>query len=230
MKVLVGCPIYERGWVLNAWFDALDDWRSHVDLQFHFVYTEGEDDTLDIIRKRAGNHIVFPFDEGDHSKERNWGDKSRLETMADLRNALISQVNLTKPDFFLSLDSDILVAPWGQSKVLFETTYDAVAPLVYLGPGDIGNSFHFQGDHNRRIQKTRMYGVEQPVDVIAAAKLMKPLAYRNSVYGYDKYGEDFYWARGMKFANIRLAFNSSVIFKHVMSPDRLDVVDPRVGW
>jgi hypothetical protein len=230
MKVTVGCPIYERGWVLNAWFDALDDWREHVDLRFLFVYTESEDDTLDIIEKRAGTHIVFPYNDGDHSTKRNWGDQSRLETMADMRNFLISQVNLDRPDFFLSLDSDVLVAPWEQSGELFDTTFDAVAPLVYLGPGDIGNTFHFQGDHHRRVNKARMYGVEQPVDVIAAAKLMTPLAYRNSVYGYDKYGEDFYWARQMKIAGIRLAFNSHVIFKHVMSPDKLDAIDLRVGW
>lgn len=230
MKVTVGCPIYERGWVLNAWFDALDDWREHVDLRFLFVYTDSEDDTLDIITERAGSHLVFPYNEGDHSTKRNWGDQSRLETMADMRNFLISQVILNSPDFFLSLDSDILVAPWESSKVLFETTYDAVAPLVYLGAGDISNGFYFRGDHHRRLPQKRMYGVEQRIDVIAAAKLMKPLAYRNSIYGYNRYGEDFYWARELSRANISLAFNSSVSFKHIMSPDKLDVVDPRIGW
>lgn len=230
MKVVVGCPVYERAWVLEAWFDALEGWRKHVDLKFLFVYTDSEDKTLDIIKKRAGNHLVFPFNEGDHSKERNWGDQSRLETMADMRNFLLNQVNLDKPDFFLSLDSDILVAPWDQSKQLFETQYDVVAPLVYLGAGDIGNSFNFQGDHHRRISKNRMYDVEQRVDVVAAAKLMKPLAYRNSIYGYDRYGEDFYWAKEMKRAGISLALNSNVIFKHVMTPDKLDMIDLRVGW
>ncbi|GAF94457.1 unnamed protein product, partial [marine sediment metagenome] len=90
MKVVVGCPVYERGWVLNAWFDALEGWREHVDLKFLFVYTDSEDDTLDIIKKRAGSHLVFPFNDGDHSTQRNWGDQSRLETMADMRNFLIS--------------------------------------------------------------------------------------------------------------------------------------------
>lgn len=34
----------------------------------------------------------------------------------------------------------------------------------------------------------------------------------------------------MKRAGISLALNSNVIFKHVMTPDKLDMIDLRVGW
>lgn len=230
MKVVVGCPVYERAWVLNAWFDALDDWREHIDITFFFAYTDSKDGTRDIIKERADRSLIFEVDEGDHSTERNWGERSRLETLAMLRNHLLNQVELSSPNFYFSLDSDILVAPWKTSKVLFETEYDAIAPLVYLGPGDVANAFYFKGSHHTRVLNNRRYGGEQPVDVIAAAKLMTPKAYTNSLYGYDKYGEDFFWAKGMKEAGVRLALNSSVVFKHVMDKDRLDVIDPRVGW
>lgn len=231
MRVVVGCPIYEREWVLSAWFDALDDWREHVDLTFRFAYTASGDRTEVVIHNRAENFLLFPIDEGDHSTERNWGKQSRLETLAYMRNFLIAQVNLDKPDFYLSLDSDILVAPWEQSKVLFETEYDAISPLVFLGKGDIGNAWTLndRGGH-QRILAARRYGVEQRVDVIAAAKLMKPQAYEASRYGYDKYGEDFYWASEMRRDGLSMALNSSVIFKHVMDEDSLYQVDPRVGW
>jgi hypothetical protein len=230
VRVVVGCPVYEREWVLSAWFDALDDWRDHVDLHFRFVYTPGSDRTETILRNRAENYLIFPYEDGDHSTERNWGKRSRLETLAYMRNFLITQVRLDEPDWYLSLDSDILVSPWSESQALFDTLFDAVAPLVYLGPGDVSNAFMYQKDHHRRIPDGRRYGVDQKVDVIAAAKLMKPKAYNGSFYGYDKYGEDFYWARQMREQGITLALNSSVKWKHVMDRDSLYRVDQRLGW
>ena len=230
MKLIVGCPVYERAWVLDAWFDALEDWRDHADITFFFVYTDSLDETREVIEDRAWKKIVFTFNDGNHSTKRNWGDRTRLETLAEMRNFLIAQVNLDSPDFFLSLDSDILVAPWEQSQALFDTQYDAVAPLVYLGSGDISNAFNFHGDHHRRITESRRYGTDQRVDVIAAAKLMKPRAYQVSEYGYDRYGEDFYWAREMRRNGVQLGLNSSVVFKHIMERGQLDKVDRRLGW
>jgi len=153
--------------------------------------------------------------------------------MAAMRNALFSHVRSEGPAFYFSLDSDVLVAPWEDSQRLFESLrgeYDAISPLAFLGRGDIANAFHWRGDHITRLDRTKRYGVPQVADVLAAAILMTPAAYNLGSYGYDMLGEDIYWARTVKNEPIKLGFDSSVVFRHVMSREKLHMNDPRVPW
>jgi hypothetical protein len=226
-RVLVGCPVYERGWILDRWFAALKAWP--VQLDFVFAYTPGSDDTLDIIQGESSAHIILA-EEGDHSVERNWGQRSRIETLADMRNALLGYARRMGPAYYLSLDSDVLVAPWEESQRLFDTEFDAVSPLVYLGAGDVANAFHWRGDHVTRLGAKQRYGVPQTADVLCAAILMSPTAYNVGTYEYDLLGEDIAWARTVRHEPISLGFDSSVIFWHVMSKEDLHVNDPRVSW
>lgn len=230
-SVLVGCPVFERDWILDRWFDHLADWP--MELDFVFAFTPGEDGTLDIIHSRAPLAHIITVEQGDHSVERNWGQRSRVETLAALRNTLLSYVRAEKPAFYFSLDSDVLVAPWAHSHRLFESLkgqFDAISPLAYLGAGDISNAFHWRGDHVTRLDKKKRYGVPQVADVLAAAILMTPAAYNRGSYGYDMLGEDIYWAKTVKNEPIKLGFDSSVVFRHVMSEDKLHVKDSRVPW
>lgn len=231
IQVTVGCPVYERAWVLDRWFAALKSWP--VQLDYVFAFTPGADETLDILQREApGAHIILAED-GDHSVERNWGQRSRIETLADMRNAILSRVRGLKPRYFLSLDSDVLVAPWEDSQRLFSTVsqaYDAVSPLVYLGPGDISNAFYWRGDHISRLHKKKRYDMPQRVDVLCAAILMNRTAYNAGSYSYDMKGEDIAWAKSIRNQPVRLGYDSSVVFDHVMSREQLHVNDPRVPW
>lgn len=155
--------------------------------------------------------------------------------MAMLRNALLDVVRGEGPTSYFSLDSDVLAAPWESSRKLFEhleedPSIGAIAPLVYLGAGDIGNVFHWNGQHTRRLTRKQRYGVVQPVGAIAAAKLMTGNAYNYGEYGYHQLGEDIYWSDRMRKLKVPLAHDSSVVFRHVMSPDNLHVKDTRVPW
>ena len=224
----MACPVYERAWVLEQWFDHLDSWPLH--LSFVFAWTPGQDRTLDIIQERAASAHIIIADEGDHSTERDWGKRTRIETLADMRNALLAYARDVQPAFYFSLDSDVLVAPWEYSKRLFDTSFDAVAPLVYLGSGDTSNAFYWRGDgHISRVHKERHYAAQQRVDVIAAAVLMKPAAYNFGSYSYDMLGEDIAWAKSVR-DQVKVGFDSSVVYKHIMDPDKLHVKDVRVPW
>jgi len=204
-----------------------------VELDFVFAFTPGSDRTLDIIQARAPMAHIILTEEGDHSVERNWGKRSRVETLADMRNALFGFVRSEGPAFYFSLDSDVLVAPWEDSQRLFEALkrgFDAISPLAFLGKGDIANAFHWRGDHVTRLDSKKRYGVPQVADVLAAAILMSPAAYNRGSYGYDMLGEDIYWAKSVRNEPIKLGFDSSVVFRHVMSEENLHMKDTRVPW
>ncbi len=231
--VLVGCPVFERDWILERWFDHLEEWP--LELGFVFAYTPGSDATLDIIQSRAPGATIITVEDGDHSVERNWGVRSRLETLADMRNSILRTVRALGPDLYFSLDSDVLVAPWEETFTLFSSVrrggeYDAIAPLTYLGAGDVANAFHWRGDHLTRLDKKKRYDMPQTADVLCASILMNPTAYNAGTYGYDMLGEDIAWARSIRYEKVRLGFNSAVVYNHVMSRESLHVKDARVPW
>jgi hypothetical protein len=62
-----------------------------------------------------------------------------------------------------------------------------------------------------------------------AGVLMGPRAYAID-YRYDTSGEDVRWALNAKAAGVGLWWCASARAKHIMSPEGLDLVDPRVGW
>lgn len=229
--IIVGCPVYERAWVLNAWFDHLDVACEGYDIEFVFAYTPGTDDTGEILIERGsqiGPTQVMIVTEGDHSTKRNWANQSRLETMAMLRNVLLDRVIELQPDCYLSLDSDILVPPDIFPRLIAGlNSYDAVAPLVFLGSGQISNAFYYQGHVRRRVQ---IYNALQVCDVICAAKLMSPEVYNNVRYGYHPQGEDIAFSDSAKAVGYGLGIDTSLRCKHIMRPDQLEKPDARVGW
>ena len=143
MKLVVGCPVHERGWILPAWLEHLRDWKADIELVF--VVTPGEDETVDIIDNITWAPVhTFEMLEGTHGTERDWGNKDRLDTLVACREALRREAAVLEPDLFFSVDSDILVQGGSLPKLLYALAdYDAVSPLVYLSDhGDkITNAF-----------------------------------------------------------------------------------------
>jgi hypothetical protein len=227
--IIVGCPVYERAWVLNQWFDHLAN--TTQPLHFIFNYTPGTDNTLETITHRANKFASVEIIEtttGTHSTDRNWGERARIETLVDLRNNLLDAVCAQSPDYFFSLDSDILV-PKNVFTAMIEAVkhYDAVSPLVYLGQGSITNGFTYDGHVRRRL---KVYNALQVSHVICAAKFMTPDVYRNVRYEYHPQGEDIAWSDNARGAGFRLGVDSSVRCKHVMYRRQLEEVDSRVGF
>lgn len=235
--IAVGCPIYERAWILPTWLEHLRAWTDLVDMELVFVLTPGKDETYDIIDRIDWAPVhTYEMLSGSHSTKRNWGDKDRLETMVSLREALRREVAVIGPDFFLSLDSDILVTPPDLSpnniiRLLgdMDDKYDAVAALTFLAPygTDITNAFYMDKHVPRRV---KVYGALQPADILCAAVLMSPDVYLQVPYEYDRLGEDIGWSRNAKEAGFKLGIDTGVQFKHVMSKEKLHVTDGRIGW
>lgn len=227
MKVLVGCPVYQRGWILHQWFTHLK--APGVDISWVFVYTPSDDGTLQIIERHTADADVeiIEVTAGDHSIERNWSRESRIATMVELRNRLLEYAARKGLPYF-SLDSDILVPINWPFLVENLQEKDAVAPLAYLAEGPVSNAF-ISVKPNRRAP---IYNTLQPVVAICAAKMMsyRIVADPQVRYSLDPLGEDFAWSKAARTARYNLGFNSSIKCKHIMKPAQLSKIDQRIGW
>ena len=233
-RVLIGCPVYERGWILPTWlshieqvFDAAQWWQP----QFVFAYTPSSDDTHRVLDGIAYQKTILYHREGYHTTKRSW-PVQKIETMVAMRNRLLDFAYETKPDVYVSLDSDVLVT--SEFIKLLNWAYSnksgAISPLVYLGPGKTTNAFYFrQGRAAHRLPPDLSL---QRVSVICAAKFMglKLLLDQKVRYEPDSRGEDFGWSKSARKYGYQLYWDPAVAFKHVMARDKLHETDARIGW
>jgi hypothetical protein len=230
MSILVGCPVYKRGWVLPRWFEHVDKACAvaGVEPEFAFVVDPRDDETMDAITEYPGVGYVWGREEDEpHPDERKW-NTARWHWMVELRNDLLAIARAVQPDFFLSVDSDILLHP-DALKNMLETAEqaDAVGGKVYMTP--LGRQFPSYATLKTGGLKREESSDVFRTEIIMALKLMKPAAY-NVDYAFHEQGEDIGWSLACKEAGLVLKWDGRVASKHVMSPELLDVVDQRVGF
>lgn len=235
MRLLVGCPVRDRGWILGEWFDYLEHACGQANIIPEYVFISGAsyDNTDKVLYKRTRDRtaeLIHISDPGlPPGLDRSWG-RERLEFMVDVRNQLLGLVRESKPDLFLSLDSDILIHPEAIVNMI-ETVrdYDAVASRVYLHKNELitnwGNWIH----PNQRMRRGQDRGGVFPADILMAVKMMKPAAY-NVDYEFHFHGEDLGWSWACREAGLKFGVDARTISKHCLNRKMLDVVDPRVGY
>lgn len=229
-KLLIGCPVTDRNWILPTWFNHVEEACSvaGVEANFLFLVPEKDEETVDCIGEYSNTTIALESNEvyaGDH----HW-NQTRYKNMVELRNELLAWVRIKHPDYFLSLDSDILLHPEAIKNLLEDMeNYDywAVGSKCYLSR--TGTKFPNAGTWlGRGFRRADTRSVSK-VGVIMAAKMMKPEAY-NIDYRLHSMGEDLGWSAAVREAGGTLGFDGRVINKHVMDEFRLDQVDNRIGW
>lgn len=234
MKIAVGCPVANRAWSLSAWFQHVDAAFSVVDLTptFVFVLGDSEDDTEDVLHGllRGRRHVVVKSKELPASgAKRDWSE-SRYHFMVGVRNKLLDAVQRLAPEYFLSLDSDILLHPDAVGSLLRAGQDSwAVGGKLYMTPPPslYAPSFaKFKKDGG--LLRGDAHGI-MPVDVIMAMKLMTADAY-HVPYEFHPFGEDIGWSKAVKAAGGILLWDGRVCSKHITEPYWLDKVDPRLGW
>ena len=116
-SLLIGCPVTNRAWVLSTWFEYVRVACEQADLcpEFIFVCPRWDTETQDLVLAQDAD--VLLTDEPTPPKARNWAPP-RLHHMVTLRNQLLAQACRQRPEFFWSLDSDILPAPNALVEVL----------------------------------------------------------------------------------------------------------------
>ena len=244
-KVLVGCPIFERAWILPKWLDALAAETANVDLHVFFCMTQGKDKTGEIILQETtrGRFPVstIPFEGGIEDHSRNWTDEERVKTIAAKRNKLLEAVASVPHDYFLMLDSDVIVSPGGVASLIDTIKFDgfdAVCPRVW-----VWNAFYVAGRYEKgrvALLPRRERGVHA-VDVVtsSACMMVSRLSQDPAVrYGAAVRGRDFGWAPGhevngwnvseciwwskqAKAKTYRLGVNCNMTFDHRMTPAKI---------
>lgn len=193
--MIVGCPVYERSWVLPRWLRAVEKYLTPE--RYLFVYTPSEDRTGDVLHAWSKDHDtrIITYTEGAHGTDRDWSKKERITTLADMRNVMLDEVGMGSDEVFVSLDSDVVLTAGGFMHHMSE--WDVVGPTVALATDrTIINGFtHRRPDGYLVRAKPGWHG---RVDVLCAAKMMWIDVVRNVRYGYHPRGEDFFFAEQAK--------------------------------
>lgn len=247
MKIAVGCPIRNRAWILEEWVE-------HVRIAFDLagvkpwwafaigVGPSGRDDgtrrlVTDLYKKESGiwTEIAEP-----EIQDRRFWNLERYEQMANYRNRLLSLVQGTHPDYFLSLDSDILLHPATLMCLLetikadhfvqgVERKFDAVGGKAFLSDSSPNiTTYGTLSPNGGGLQRINSDGIF-PVQILMAVKLMAPTAY-NVNYCSNRFGEDIGWSLNCRDQGLTLGWDGRVTSKHIMDRANLTKVDARVGW
>lgn len=234
MNIAVGCPIQNRAFVFPSWLKSVRAAFDEIGVEPEYIFEYGDsfDETLSMLTTFEDGPL--PDVHGAYlqvGEQHGWTDARYVE-MAEIRNRLLGNVRALAPDYFLSLDSDILIAP-GVLPNLLETieTRDcgAVGGKLYMSStGRFNPSYGQLMTYSGGLRRDDAEGVF-PVDVIMAMKLMSPAAYHVDYQGHFQ-GEDIGWCIGCQQAGVKLIWDGRITSKHIMRPAMLDVIDERCGY
>ena len=226
----------DRAWIAKRWVKYLKRAAeaAEEDLAIAIVVPSHDDPTRNAVQEACLSNKIEVFldivDEQVRDDSRVW-NQGRYDHMAMLRNRLLDMVRLLEPKYFLSVDSDILVARDSISQMISDLDrFDAVAGKVWLHPShkDIVNWANLKRGEGSGIRRKNSVGCFE-VDCIMALKLMTKEAYWVDYYGHSQ-GEDFGWSENARAKGLKLGWDGSVPSKHIMSPQLLDQIDRRLGW
>lgn len=219
-KIVIGCPVANRDWCLPDWFDAIAE--QDMPIEVVCVYSDSQDNTEDILRER-GATIVHDERPGRPRNEIDghcWGEPKTYAYMASLRNILLDSV--LGADFFLSLDSDIILPKNGLEQLLFRLGTmpmgSVIAPAVNMTTNATAwNTMQWVDPSNPNLAN-RAVG-EPPagkVDVIMAAMLFDRKAITDCRWkGHDQ-GEDVGFSKYAAENNTPLWWTPEVKCRHLM--------------
>jgi hypothetical protein len=248
MKILLGCPIYKREWIIHHWIrDVL---TQSVDISnIGFVFEVSPDDTTIIevlqIWKNISKEIPYfnikvrdDIPHFEHEENTRKWTISKYENMVSLRNSLLQTAREVEPDFYFSLDSDILLENPNTLELLIahiKSGADAVSPLMFMTPiYDMYPSIMtWRNDGTNKALRQQSYPIGSyfQTDVIMAAKMMSKNVYQNVDYVVHEQGEDVGWSYECFKKDYKLFSASYIYAPHIMSQNMyarfLSEGDPR---
>ena len=233
-RLVIGCPVRKRDWVLPRW-------REHVLAAClragigdpPFVFVVGADD--DSVVQDWPNTTITTVEEEARPDKREWNG-TRYHHMIEIRNQLLKSVREVRPDYFLSLDSDILLHPdavanlletaeaypdaWAVGGKAYMTMENKAFPSYGMWTDGRNPDLGFQRDESADVFRA---------DVIMAIKLMRFRGYQSD-YRFHHWGEDTGWSASIALRGGQMWWDGRVTNKHVMRPDLLDTIDERIGF
>lgn len=235
MKILIGCPTYKRTWILPHWVRCLVTQSVSIsDIGFVFEVSPDDEQTLASLEAWRRIDSKIPYfnvkvrEDIPHFEHENNGRQwsmSKYLTMVSLRNSLLETAREVQPDYYFSLDSDILLSNPNTLELLvahIKSGADAVNPLMFMTPEGVNypSVMTWRPDQPLKAFRKPVYdlGTYFKSDVIMAAKMMSKDVYNNVDYELHEQGEDVGWSLQCKDKGYSLYCASYIYANHVMSP------------
>lgn len=235
---------------MPLWLDRIEKQDFPLsDIGFSFLLAPYEEDkeTHDILIEWFNAHplvwafIIITDNDVEHKHHidgtRKWKSPD-YNKMTSMRNQLMEVASSLEPDFFFSLDSDILLDNPSTISKLISLTDDntAVSPLMYMRhfgtqwpsimtwiPNDPANKAFRNPDYP--------IGTFFEADVIMAAVMMSKQVYTNTRYYPHVQGEDLGWSLDCKRKGFKLYSASDIYCPHIMhkeGPGPTGIVGPGI--
>lgn len=236
MKLIIGCPIYKRDWILPGWIKCVI--RQSIDMKdvgFIFETSPNDFETVNSLitwKKIDTRFQLFEINERndiphfEHEDNGRQWTMSKYHNMVSLRNSILAKVRQYQPDFYLSLDSDILLENPNTIELLIahiKDGADAVSPLMFMTPNDtrFPSVMSWRDESHDMAYRKDNYplGDYFKSDVIMAAKMMSKDVYNNVDYEFHKQGEDLGWSKNATEKGFNLYSASYIYAPHIMSKD-----------
>lgn len=225
MKIVVGCPIYNREWSLPRWFQSLFNQKmSPKNIDLVFAYTEGTDATLDVINKYGEKFNSLTVLNCNDLPAFGNRDSERFYPLVILRNRIFDVLREQQPDYYFSWDSDILL-PDDTLKEFIKDKKDIVGPwLDLVPPGGVpncvtllpnGGGFRRRKPYSQWYPQTGLYEVSS----VFAVSLMANPVFNTCYYKYHQGGEDYGFAEEVINAGFHSWVDARFIGTHLYKKD-----------
>ena len=226
--------MYKRSWILHHWIKSIISQSIPIN-DIGFIFEVSPDDTPTIqaleswkkFDKRIPYFEIKIREDIPHFEHENNGRQwsmSKYLNMVSLRNSLLESVRKVEPEYYFSLDSDILLTNTNTIELLIahiKSGADAVSPLMFMTP--FGTMYPSVMDWRLDVP-TKAFRKEKyelghyfQSDVIMAAKMMSKDVYNNINYTLHEQGEDVGWSLECKRAGFKLYSASYIYAPHIMS-------------
>lgn len=233
VKLVIGCPIYKRDWIFPYWISCIENQELDLsNIGFVFEVSSDDQETISHLIRYKNNRPNIPLFEieirteiphFEHKENSRVWSMSKYTNMVFLRNKLLEKVREINPDYFFSLDSDILLTNSNTINYLvshIKDGADAVSPLMFMTPNDtmypsVMNWVNEPGGQAYRKEKYPL-GEYFKSDVIMAAKMMSKHTYKNVNYDLHSQGEDLGWSANAAKLGLNLYSASYIYAPHIM--------------
>jgi hypothetical protein len=221
VDLVIGCPIFQRAWILPEWFDCLTKqkyWKT-TEMELVFAITDGEDNTREIIKNHTSLFKdITLLDCNDLPAFAN-RDQGRFVPLVSLRNRILEFLRERQPTHYFSYDSDIII-PNNTIQQLLKDNKDIVGPYVDLvPPSDIPNcaSKGARDSFMRRKPYFQWYPKDDfyPVDTIFAVFMMKNKVFNECNYQWHSGGEDYGWGLDILEKGFESWMDSRLLGAHI---------------
>lgn len=223
-KVLIGCPVRNRAWILPHYLEALKGLDyDEEDIEYCFIVNDSTDDTLDILRdfrfkSKSFVKIIICDLQGNTNHHRGYYSFFHLSI---LRNILLEEFLKSEAAYLLSVDSDIIL-PSHALKSLKAADCDIISALVCNGH-EIGDARVYnilKRKPNGRYEYIRDFPTYEifEVDCTGAAYLIKREVVKKYLvrYSASRGSEDIGFCEDAKAKGRRIWCNPTVIGRHEM--------------